>query len=63
MKKNGQNLIEYLLIAALIAVASYGFVAKFNLQSLRNYVFMRPASTDTTNGVTGTRIKIEAMTQ
>ena len=63
MKKNGQNLIEYLLIAMIIGVACAGFVAKFNIAGLRNYVFMRPASSDTTNGVTSTKIKIEAMTQ
>lgn len=58
MKKKGQNLIEYLLIAMLIAVAGCGFVAKFKLVNIRNYVFMRPVdSTDTTT------IKIEAMTQ
>jgi hypothetical protein len=58
MKKKAQNLIEYLLIAALIAVACYGFVAKFNINTLKNYVFMRPAdSTDST------KITIEPMTQ
>ena len=53
-----QNLLEYLLIASLVAVVGYGFVARFDLQKLKNYVFMRPAdSTDTS------KIKIEAMTE
>lgn len=55
--KKGQNLLEYLLIFAMLAVAGYAFVAKFDFKTLRNYVFMRPAdSADTT------KIKIEAMT-
>lgn len=63
MKKiKSQNLIEYILIFALIAIAGYAFVSKFDLKTLRNYVFMRPASTSTVNGVTGTRINIEPMT-
>ena len=61
MKKKaqkGQNLVEYLLIVAMVAIIiGYGFVGKFDFKSLKNYVFMRPAdSTD------ATKIKIEAMT-
>lgn len=57
MKKKGQNLVEYLLIAMLIGLACVVVVTKFNLVKIRNYVFMQPVdSTDTT------KIKIEAMT-
>lgn len=62
MKKKGQNLIEYILIASLVALVSVIIVTKFNIVKLRNYVFVRPASSDTTNEVTSTKIKIEAMT-
>lgn len=61
-KKNAQNLLEYALILALIAVVGAAFVMKFDLKKIRNYVFNRPASTGTVNGVTGTRINIEPMT-
>ena len=59
MKKvKAQNLIEYILIASMIALAGYLFVSKFDMQKIKNYVFMRPAdSTDST------KIKIEAMTK
>ena len=57
MKKKGQNLLEYILITALIAVIGAAFVSKFDLRTIKNYIFMRPAdSTDST------KIKIEAMT-
>lgn len=59
MKKiKAQNMMEYLLIAAMVAIVGYGFVAKFDLQKLKNHVFMRP--TDSTDN---TKIKIEAMTE
>lgn len=61
--KKAQNVMEYLLIASMVAIAGYYFTAKFDIKKLRNYVFDRPASTGTVNGVTGTRIKIESMTQ
>lgn len=58
MKKQGQTLIEYVLIVAMVAMAGYAFVSKFDFRTLKNYVFMRPAdSTDST------KIKIEAMTE
>lgn len=58
MKRKGQNLIEYILIFTLVVVAGYAMVSKFDLKSIKNYVFMRPAdSTDKT------LIKIEAMTE
>jgi len=56
-QKKSQNLVEYLLIFAMVAIVSYGFVAKINLKTIKNYVFDRPA--DTTDP---TKIKIEAMT-
>lgn len=57
MKKSGQNLIEYILIGAMVAIVGLGILFKFDFQALKNYVFMRPA--DTSNP---SRIKIEAMT-
>lgn len=71
MKLRSQNLVEYLLIFALIAVAGYAFMSKIDLKSIKNYVFMRPAQEDTiivkdNNGndtpVKVDVIKIEAMT-
>ena len=58
MKKiKSQNLLEYILIAALIAVVCAVVVSKFDLRTIKNYVFMRPAdSTDPS------KIKIEPMT-
>lgn len=58
MKKTAQNLLEYVLIFAMVAVVGYGFVAKFDLTQLKNYVFSRPA--DTTDA---SRIRIEPMTE
>lgn len=57
MKLRGQNLIEYILIAAMLAIAGYAFVSNFDMKALKNYVFMRPA--DPTDNA---KIKIEAMT-
>lgn len=62
-KQNGQNLLEYALILALIAIAGVAFVTKFDLKKIRNYVLNRPATTGTVNGITGTRINVEAMTK
>jgi hypothetical protein len=58
VKKRGQNLLEYILIFAMIAIAGYAFVAKFDLKSIKNYVFSRP-----TDSADSTKIKIEAMTE
>lgn len=63
MKKSAQNVLEFALILALIAVVGAAVVSKFDLNLIKNYVFNRPASTGTVNGVNGTRIKIEAMTK
>lgn len=63
MKRNGQNLLEYVLIFAMVAIIGYAFVANFDMQTIRNYIFKRPASESTVNGVTSTRINIEAMTE
>ncbi len=60
--KKAQNLLEFILIFALIAIAGYAFSSKFDLKKIRNHVFMRPATEQTINGDTSTRIKIEAMT-
>lgn len=57
MKRLAQNLLEYILIFAVIAVVVGMVVSKFNLNVIKNYVFNRPAdSTDPS------KIKIEAMT-
>jgi len=57
MKKKGQNLIEYILIFAMVVVVTYGFVLKVDFKTLKNYVFMRPADSSDPS-----KIKIEAMT-
>jgi len=62
MKMKSQNLLEYALILALIAVVGGAVLSKFDLRVIKNYVFNRPASTSTVNGVTATRINIEPMT-
>lgn len=56
--KKSQNLIEYILIVALIAIAGYAFMAKFDLKTIKNYVFSRPA-----DSADSTKIEIEAMTK
>lgn len=61
MKQNNrsaQNLLEYMLIFALVAIIGYFVAANVNLQSLKNYVFMRPSDSDNPS-----HIKIEAMTE
>ena len=55
--KKAQNLLEYLLIFMMVALAAYMFSSKMNLTSIKNYVFVRPA--DSANP---SHIKIEAMT-
>lgn len=57
MKLSGQNLIEYLLIAALVAVMGFGILFKFNFTAIKNYVFMRPADSSDASKIT-----IEPMT-
>lgn len=56
-------MVEFALIIALIAVIGAAFVMKFDLKKIRNYVFNRPATVGTVNGVSGTRINIETMTK
>lgn len=58
MKKKAQNLLEYILIFALVAVAGAAFATKFDLKKIKNYVFNRPA--DATDS---TKITIEPMTE
>lgn len=69
--RKAQNLLEYILIAAMLAIAGYAFVSNFDMKALKNYVFMRPEQEDTIhlkdeNGndkeVKLNLIKIEAMT-
>lgn len=58
MKKKAQNLLEYALILALIAVAGAAFVMKFDLGKIKNYVFNRP-----TSSTDSTKVEIRAMTK
>lgn len=58
MKKKAQTLIEYVLIFILVVVMVYTFLAGFDFEAIKRYVFIRPVdSTDST------KIKIEAMTE
>lgn len=55
MKKNktkAQNLVEYILIFGMIALASYAFVSHFDLAKLRNMIFRPGSTTSTTSGRT-----------
>jgi hypothetical protein len=56
--KKAQTLLEYVLIVAFMALLAYVTASKFDLKTLKNYVFMRPA--DTSNP---SQINIEAMTK
>lgn len=56
-KFKAQNLIEGLLILALVAIACFGVVMKFNFGKFKNYVFSRP-----TDSADNTKVKFEAMT-
>ncbi|MDD3435556.1 MAG: hypothetical protein PHC64_00230 [Candidatus Gastranaerophilales bacterium] len=59
MKKlKSQNLLEYVLIAAMIAIAGYFFMSKFDFNTIKHYVFTRPIDSSDS-----TKIKIEAMTK
>jgi len=56
--KKAQNLVEYALIFSLVAIICLVFTSKMDLQSIKNYVFARPADADDS-----TKINIEAMTK
>ncbi len=56
MKLKAQNLVEYGLIATVVALALFGAMRGVNFKKLKNYVFMRPADS------TGSVIEIESMT-
>lgn len=59
MNKKAQNLVEYTLIFAMVAMICYfGFARKFNITSIKNFVFMSPIDNADPH-----KIKIEAMTQ
>ena len=55
--KKGQNLLEYLLIFAIVAVAAFYFAGNMDLNAIKNYIFVRPPSADNPS-----QIKIEPMT-
>lgn len=52
--KKGQTIVEYFLIFAFMALIAIVFASKFNVNSIRNYVFSSPSS--------GPYIEIESMT-
>lgn len=55
--KKGQNLIEYILIFAVVALLAYAFISRIDLRTIRNYVFVRsPSATNPS------QIEIEPMT-
>jgi len=56
--RKAQTVIEYVLIAALVAIISATCASKMNLKSIKNYVFDRPSDTTTPS-----QINIEAMTK
>lgn len=56
-KFKAQNLMEFILIFSLVAVACFGFVMKFDFGKFKNYVFQR--ETDSSDN---TKVKFEAMT-
>lgn len=59
MNKKAQNLVEYLLIFAMVAFfCAFAFAGRFNFAALKNFVFNRP-----TDSSDAGKIKIEAMTE
>lgn len=42
--RKAQNLLEFILIVTLVAVAGGVFVSKFDFNKIKSQVFMRPAS-------------------
>jgi len=71
--KKAQNIVEYALILAFVALICLMFTSKMDLKSIKNYVFMRPAASGqvidplTDPGVVddsaSKQINIEAMTK
>ncbi len=53
--KKSQTVVEYFLIFALIALVAVVFASKFDVKTIKNYVFSRPSS--------GPQIEIEPMTE
>ena len=54
--KNAQAMIEYLLIAALVAVLFGFFFSKMDIQKLKSYIFNQPQEEQTNV------IKVRSMT-
>jgi len=55
--KKAQNLLEYMLIGMLVAMAGYVFASKIDMSKLKSYMFGAP------QGKNSTTITIEAMTK
>lgn len=56
--KKSQNLLEYALILALVAVVGAAIVSKFDFKLIKNYIFNHTA-----DPADKSKIKIEAMTK
>lgn len=55
--KKAQNVVEYALIAIIFAIVCGSVLLAFNMQTIKNYIFMRPATNS------GATIDIEEMTR
>ena len=56
LEKQAQTVTEYMLIFVIISLGLFTIASHFNLKSIKNMVFSRPAD------ASGTSITIEAMT-
>lgn len=52
--KKGQTVVEYFLIFILVALFATVFASKFDIKSIKNYIFTSPSN--------GPQIEVEAMT-
>lgn len=56
--KKGQNLIEYILIFMIVALAGYAFISRMDFNAIKNYIFAHPSASSTPSQIT-----IEEMTR